>query len=380
MRVRYKSGCVWLDGKTWRFRAGSGSKSIRIGTTAEYKTKSQALKAAQHLVAEANEQTNISVATIGDVISRYKREELPRVRKCTAHAYESWLDLHIYPKWSEVRTDKFNAYEFKLWLEGLTLSGKSRAEIKGMMGRLFRCAMLWGYAHKTENPMKLFRLWDVRRKSKPRILTVAEFQKLIANLEEPFRTMACIAQFQALRISELLALKWGDIDWFEKTVSIQRSLVLGDVNAPKTLASEAVRPLEDGELEMLKNHRQSAGVRMNAFNKLGSKTHIQRADGFTKDTDYIFASPHSGGDLPYHYTSVIWKLQLACKAAGIPKIGTHTFRHTARAWAGELGIPLSVIKDMHRHENIATTMNVYGGTVPEALREAHVKLVKMVVG
>jgi integrase len=359
MRVRYKSGCVWLDGKTWRFRAGSGSKSIRIGTTAEYKTKSQALKAAQHLVAEANEQTNVSVATIGDVISRYKREELPRVRKCTAHAYESWLDLHIYPKWSEVRTDKFNAYEFKLWLEGLTLSGKSRAEIKGMMGRLFRCAMLWGYAHKTENPMKLFRLWDVRRKSKPRILTVTEFQLLIANLEEPFRTMACLAQFQALRISELLALKWSDIDWFEKTVSIQRSLVLGDVNAPKTLASEAVRPLEDGEIEMLKAHRTRSE--------------------FTKDTDYIFASPHSGGDLPYHYTSVIWKLQLACKAAGIPKIGTHTFRHTARAWAGELGIPLSVIKDMHRHENIATTMNVYGGTVPDALREAHKRLVDLVV-
>jgi integrase len=360
MRVRYKSGCVWLDGKTYRFRAGNGSKSVRLGTTAEFKSLSAARKAAQHLVVAANEQTNVSVATIGDVITRYKREELPRVRKCTAHAYESWLDLHIYPKWSEVRTDKFNAYEFKQWLEGLTLSGKSKAEIKGTMGRLLKCAMLWRLMPAGPNPMELFDLRDTRRKSKPRILTVAEFQKLIANLEEPFRTMACLAQFQALRISELLALKWGDIDWFEKTVSIQRSLVLGDVNAPKTLASEAVRPLEDGEIQMLTAHRTRSE--------------------FTKDTDYIFASPHSGGDLPYHYTSVIWKLQLACKKAGIPAIGTHTFRHTARAWAGELGIPLSVIKDMHRHENIATTMNVYGGTVPEALRDAHKKLVGIVKG
>jgi integrase len=356
--VRYKSGCVWLDGKTYRFRAGQGAKSVRIGTTAEFKSLSAARKAAQHLVVAANEQTNISVATIGDVISRYKREELPRVRKCTAHAYESWLDLHIYPKWSEVRTDKFNAYEFKLWLEGLTLSGKSRAEIKGMMGRLFRCAMLWGYAHKTENPMKLFRLWDVRRKSKPRILTVAEFQKLIANLEEPFRTMACLLQFQAFRVSELLALRWGHIDWFAKTIAVEKSIVLQVENKTKTRASEATQPLEDGELEMLKAHR--------------TRTE------FTKDTDYIFASPHSGGDLPYHYTSVLDKLHTACKKAGIPNVGTHTFRHTARAWAGELGIPLSVIKDMHRHENIATTMNVYGGTVPEALREAHRKLVGIV--
>jgi integrase len=360
MRVRYKSGCVWLDGKTWRFRAGSGSKSIRIGTTAEYKTKSQALKAAQHLVAEANEQTNISVATIGDVISRYKREELPRVRKCTAHAYESWLDLHIYPKWAEVRTDKFNAYEFKQWLEGLTLSGKSKAEIKGTMGRLLKCAMLWRLMPSGPNPMELFDLRDTRRKSKPRILTVAEFQKLIANLEEPFRTMACLLQFQALRVSELLALRWKNIDWFEKTMAVEKSIVLQVEDKTKTRASEATQPLEDGEIEMLKAHRTRSE--------------------FTKDTDYIFASPHSGGELPYHYTSVIWKLQLACKAAGIPKIGTHTFRHTARAWAGELGIPLSVIKDMHRHENIATTMNVYGGTVPEALREAHKKLVGIVKG
>jgi integrase len=361
MRVRYKSGCVWLDGKTYRFRAGNGSKSVRLGTTAEFKSLSAARKAAQHLVVAANEQTNVSVATIGDVITRYKREELPRVRKCTAHAYESWLDLHIAPRWKDVQVAEFNIYEFKMWLlDEVDLSGKSKAEIKGTMGRLLKCAMLWGLIPITASPMALFNVTGAKPQSKPRILTVTEFQLLIANLEEPFRTMACIAQFQALRVSELLGLKWGDVDWFEKTITIQRSIVLQVEDKTKTLASEATRPLEDGELEMLKAHR--------------GRTE------FTKDSDYIFASPHSGGDLPYHYTSVIWKLQLACKKAGIPTIGTHTFRHTARAWAGELGIPLSVIKDMHRHENIATTMNVYGGTVPEALRDAHKKLVGIVKG
>lgn len=358
MRVRYKPGCVWLDGKTWYFRAGSGTKAQRIGTTTELKTLTAARRAAQPLVDAANNPESAPTVTIGAVIGRYKKEELPRVRKCTQKSYLSWLDLHIYPKWGETAVGSFDAYQFKGWLEGLSLSGKSKAEIKSMMFKLLRLSMLWGYIPNGPNPISLFELRDVKRKKKPPILTVEEFGKLVKQLDEPFATMARLALFQALRVSELLGLKWGDVNWLEKTICIQRSIVCQTEDLTKTPASEAIRPLTDGELEMLKEHRQRCE--------------------FTEPENYIFASPHLAGKKPYHYTSVLWKLDGAAKRAKIKHVGTHTFRHTARAWAGELGIPLAVIKDMHRHVDISTTMNVYGGTVPEALREAHSKLVEMV--
>jgi len=38
-----------------------------------------------------------------------------------------------------------------------------------------------------------------------------------------------------------------------------------------------------------------------------------------------------------------------------------------------------VQKDLMRHVDIKTTMNVYGGSTPEALREANSKVVRMAI-
>jgi integrase len=52
----------------------------------------------------------------------------------------------------------------------------------------------------------------------PRSLTVEQFHRLVRNLREPFRTMALVCVCLGLRISELLALRWGDVDWFAGTL------------------------------------------------------------------------------------------------------------------------------------------------------------------
>jgi integrase len=356
MRVRYKSGCVFLQNNAWYFRAGRKSKAIRLGSIEQLKNQTQARKAAQPFVNQANELKVIPVATFGAVIERYKLEEMPP-RKCTARMYKSWLKLYIEPRWSTTPVNQVTAYEVKLWLESLTLGGKSKSEIKGMIGRLLRCAMLWQLIPNGPNEMELFQIKGRKRKKKARILPVREFISLVDKLDEPFRTMACIALFQGLRVSEVLGLKWGDIDWFKDELTIQRSVVDQTEDTTKTEASAAKLPLDQEEIAMLTNWRAQSE--------------------FTEDHHYIFASPHLAGEKPYHYTSFMWKLGKATGAAEIARIGTHTFRHTHRAWAGQSGIPIAVIKDMMRHSNIGTTMNVYGGTVPAALREAHSKVVKM---
>jgi integrase len=356
MRVRYRSGCVWCQDGAWYFRAGRKGKAVRLGSTEQIKNETQARKAAQPHVTRANEIESLPVVTFGAVIERYKLEEMPP-RECTARMYKSWLRLYIEPKWADVPVSEVRGEVVKLWLTTLDLGGKSKSEIKGMIGRLLRCAMLWRLIPTAPNEMELFQVKGRKRKNKARLLTVEEFVALVGQLDEPFRTMSCLAMFQGLRVSEVLGLKWGDIDWFEKAITIQRSVVDQVEDTTKTEASAAKLPLDPEEITMLLNWRARSE--------------------FTGNDNYVFASPHLGGDKPYRYTSLMWKLSKATAAAGIAKIGTHTFRHTHRAWAGESGIPIAVIKDMMRHSNIGTTMNVYGGTVPAALREAHSKIVKM---
>jgi integrase len=73
-----------------------------------------------------------------------------------------------------------------------------------------------------------------KRLLQPRSLTVEEFHKFLAHLEEPVRTIALICVCFGLRISECLALKWSDIDWLNAKLHVQRSIVRQRVGDVKT--------------------------------------------------------------------------------------------------------------------------------------------------
>jgi hypothetical protein len=60
--------------------------------------------------------------------------------------------------------------------------------------------------------------------------------------------------------------------------------------------------------------------------------------------------------------------QTLALAAGLPSIGWHSFRHTVSAWGKEAGLKLEDVKTLLRHEDIATTSNVYGDLGMDAKR------------
>jgi integrase len=64
-----------------------------------------------------------------------------------------------------------------------------------------------------------------KRTRQPRSLTVEDFQKFVAQLDEPFRVIALVCVCFGLRISECLALKWSDIDWLDGMVQVERGIV-----------------------------------------------------------------------------------------------------------------------------------------------------------
>ena len=64
--------------------------------------------------------------------------------------------------------------------------------------------------------------------------------------------------------------------------------------------------------------------------------------------------------------------------AGLPNIGWHSFRHTVSAWAKEAGLELEDVKTLLRHEDIATTSNVYGDLGMDAKSRIQQRLVDFV--
>jgi integrase len=93
----------------------------------------------------------------------------------------------------------------------------------------------------------------------------------------------------------------------------------------------------------------------------------------------LFANPTTGR--PYHQEEIQkTHLRKAGAAAGISgDIGWHTFRHSYRSWLDETGAPLTVQKELMRHASIQTTMNIYGKAMTDSKRQAHSKVVEMVL-
>ncbi len=357
-RARYNRGSLVLNkrSKTWHYLwcEDNRRRSKVIGTLRDYPTKTAAWRVAER-VRDGLRKTLITQLTVAELAKRYEDEKLP-TRSNTARVYRAWLHNHILPHWGDRPITDIQPRDVELWLRQLDLSPKSRSHVRNMLRLLVDFAMWCGVIEVRRNPIDLVRVNGAgKRVRQPRSLTVEEFQKLIAELKEPFRTMAIVAVCFGLRVSELLALRWSDVDWLGGKLTIERRIVAQEVDDVKTVGSRKSTTIDTELLEVLKQWKQ--------------------ATEFSGEHDWIFASPVQLGRLPYCDSGFWRELQRAAKAAGIGPLGTHAFRHTYRSWLDAVGTPIAVQQKMMRHADIRTTLNIYGDVVTDEMEQAHRKVV-----
>jgi integrase len=226
------------------------------------------------------------------------------------------------------------------------------------MHGLLEFAMWAGIIEITRNPISLVQnKGATKRVRKARSLTVEQFHALLAELHEPFATMALLCVCLGLRVSEALALRWGDVDWFGSKLSVCRGIVQQHVDDCKTEGSARTFALASDLLARLKAWKQ--------------------ASQFRDTDDWVFASPFNIGRLPYSYTCTRQELVRASNAAGIGHISTHAFRHTYRSWLDAVGTPIAIQQKMMRHSDIRTTMNIYGDVVTDEMSTASFKVAEL---
>ncbi len=372
-RTRYQYGS--LDRKhretgeeAWEFRYyetdSKGQRQRRaatVGTIVEYPTESAARKSpvVQAILLQINAerpQNAVVVPEFGAILARYEREEMPE-RASTKASYQSYIRNHIRPRWAEVPVNRITPMPVEDWLKRLQLAPKTRSHIRSLMHTIFQCAERWELVGK--NPIKLVRVKGGSKRLKtPRVLTPDEFQQLLKFIREPFRTMVQVAGCLGLRVSEIVGLKWSDFDLGELTLLVQRSRVHGKDGDVKTEYSRDRVPLDPALVQVLVQHRSRW---------------LEAPDG------WVFANPVTRR--PYYQEEIqkrhIRKAGIAAAIGG--DIGWHTFRHSYRSWLDEAGAPMTVQKELMRHASIQTTMNVYGKAMSDTKRQAHSKVVAMVL-
>jgi integrase len=209
------------------------------------------------------------------------------------------------------------------------------------------------------NPIELVRQSN-RRLRTPRVLQPREFKALLQELPDPYRTMVMVSACLGLRASEVMGLRWEDVHWDELTVTVRCSAVAGRLNETKTEAANKPLPLDPDLATALLNWRRQAT--------------------YASDPDFVFA----GNSGKPRWQQMILKnyIQPAAEKAGIGKVGWHTFRHSYRAWLKRFAAPAEIQKELMRHSNLKTTLEIYGiePDVAPAHREANSGVVKALLG
>lgn len=375
-RIRYQHGCiarevrkvgpdVWIF--RWRERTADGRRINRkavIGSVEEYRTESAARKAVEALRININQETMQSAVhplTIERLVQHYIEKELSAGSKkaySTTAVYKVNLRTWILPRWGTYRIQDVKPTAVEEWLSGLVLSNGTRAKIRNQMSALFKHAMRHEWAER--NPIALVRQ-SAKRERTPVVLSDVEIKFLLAELQEPYRTMVFLAATTGLRVSELLALKWSDVDFDDLQISLNRAIVHQVIGELKTEASRKPVPIAVELAHALLTLR------------IGST--------YSRSEDWVFPSPERKGKQPFWPENALRRhIRPAAERCGIRKrIGWHTFRHSYATLLKANGEDVKVVQESLRHANSRITLDVYTQAVTPAKRAAQSKVVKMIL-
>lgn len=159
------------------------------------------------------------------------------------------------------------------------------------------------------------------------------------------RVVVLTAATTGLRQSELLGLRWRDVDWSAQRIRVRSAFVRGEHST-------------DGKSDL--STRRSVPMTDRLARELDrwSRRTIYGGDG-----DLVFAHPQSGS--PLDRSKVTKRFKAACTAAGVRLIKFHDLRHTFATRLAASGQPLRAIQEFLGHADSKTTQ-IYAHYAPSA--------------
>jgi integrase len=218
----------------WEFRwseTGPDGKRLHyrkvVGTVEQYPNENSARRAVVGLVSEINidaQLTNSGRISVAQLCDHFEQRELAADNIWRSYAtkkiYRAYLNRWIRPHWQKYELAEVRTIVVESWLRGLPLAKSSCAKIRNLMSVLFNHACR--YELFDRNPIYLVRQ-SAKRRSPPAVLLPAEIKALVNSLGVRERTLVLLAVATGLRQSEMFGLKWEDIDFAQRTMSVTRS-------------------------------------------------------------------------------------------------------------------------------------------------------------
>ena len=283
------------------------------------------------------------------VLEEFEPNMLPAAKYSTQKNYRHLVRRHLFPVFGEKQLCNIRRVEVQRFLIEKLRAGYSwqtTTHLKNTLSKTFGVAQSWSYVE--DNPARAIKLPPKQLKYPRTFLSPEQARLLLNALPEPARTITLLALLSGMRIGEILALRWKNVDLLNGIILVRETVYEGHFSTPKTASSRRDIPIPEPVQSALTAHRtvtapcspESLVFRTRQGSPLCSRNLRRRA------------------------------LAPAGERAGIPSVSWHAFRHTHATYLAETGASIKTAQAQLGHSSLQTTLEVYTHAIPNAQREA----------
>jgi integrase len=278
------------------------------------------------------------------------------VKPSTVYSYQSMLNHHLLPTFGRRRLGEITSVEVTQLFGKLRkgLAPKYVLNLYALLRVMFAVATEYDLIEVSPIRRKLHRPKE-ETKEKP-AATSEQLRQIIDNVPVEYRPLFFLAAITGLRLGEVLALRWGSVDFLEHRLSVTHSLWRDQLVTPKTEASVRNIHLPASLIDVLRSHKDISS--------------------FIGNGDFVFCK-RDGAPLDPNYLrkKVLYP---AMDLAGIERKprahGFHMFRHSAGSIVHAKTGDLKLAQELLGHARISTTSDIYVH-VPEKLAELATEII-----
>lgn len=269
------------------------------------------------------------------------------VKNSTYMKYRNSINKHIIPKLGSFDIkilDNNIVQRFinqKLSAEKCSLSPKSVRELVNIIKNTLAYAENYGFQSKCKCELLI-----VRNSFKPiRVLNKNEEKALLNTLESDiniFKLGILISLLTGVRIGELCALRWEDIDFKECLITVNRTMQRVQVEG------------KDNKTEIIiTTPKTNASIRQIPIPKML----VDYIIGFKSSNDQYILTNKNGNYIEPRVMQ--YKFKKYIQIAGISDANFHALRHTFATRCIEAGVDVKVLSEVLGHSNVNITLDRY---------------------
>jgi len=276
-------------------------------------------------------------------------------KPATRTNYRSNLEKHVFPKFGKIPLDRLRRKDFKMFFDQLLAGGMARstvalvkAPMAGVFGHALDCELI------EANPLSDLKVSKAKRKFTVEPLTEAEVPLLLAAAADyrngQYYPHLLCALRTGMRLGEIKALQWADVDLINRRLHVRRSCrrkVVSDTKTGKARFVDITPQLAEALADLKVSQELDAIV----------ADRPQPVWVFANKKGEIF------GRVPFENA-----LRRCLDAAGLRWIRIHDCRHTYATIRLLRGHTVGDVSYQLGHSSIQMTYDIYGHWIPSQFK------------